>query len=289
MDILKSFRGLFFLSFLVIFGSFIFYNFAQGTYVLASYGILFSFVVYVFYSIYISTKKIKRENIELLTETIALFSVFLFPLLAYGFVLFESSIEGILLLILFSFMQILNFVRNWTYEVHHSKGFPIILHGLFFPLIVFTSQVIAPNFEQALFVIYFIVTSMLSITPYNFIQYQGGLFEEKVEEQQREDNITSDNKNNLQINDEDNTKNISENNNENSKNIEGENHSINENNNNGEREQDTNEDNLLLNSIPYLNKNTINSQNEQILELEYDDESIDEEDEKFFNSLEKLK
>ena len=272
MDVLKSIRGLFFLSFLVIFGSFIFYNFAQGTYVLASYGILFSFIVYVLYCVYISAKKIKRENIELLTETIAVFSVFLFPLLVYGFVLFESSIEGVLLLVLFSFMQILNFVRNWAYEVHHSKGFPIVLHGLFFPLIIFASQVIAPNFEQALFVVYFIVTSMLTITPYNFIQYQGGLFE-KENGENKENNTNTNNEKTIFSSD--------------SSTSQGEIQA--DENNNNENEQDTNEDNLLLNSIPYLNKDSINSQNEQISELGYDDESIDEEDEKFFNSLEKLK
>ena len=272
MDILKSVRGLFFLSFLVIFGSFIFYHFSVGNYVISSYGILVSFVTYMIYSIYISVNKIRRQPIEILTETIAIFSVFLFPLLAYGFVLFENSIEGILLLVLFSFMQILNFVRNWAYEVHHSKGFPIALHGLFFPLIVFTSQVVAPNFEQALFVIYFIVTSMLSITPYNFIQYQGGLFEEEEEDNKENNTNTNNEKTTLSSG-----SSISQ----------GEDQA--DENNNSSNEQDINEDNILLNSIPYLNKDSINSQNEQNLELEYDDDSIDEEDEKFFNSLEKLK
>ncbi|MFT4243849.1 MAG: hypothetical protein ACMXYB_00140 [Candidatus Woesearchaeota archaeon] len=264
MDIFKSVRGLFFLSFLVIFGSFIFYHFSVGNYVISSYGILISFVIYIAYTIYVSIKKIKRQPIEILTETIAVFSVFLFPLLAYGFVLFENSIEGVLLLVIFSFMQILNFVKNWAYEVQHSKGFPIVLHGLFFPLIVFISQIIAPNFEQALFIVYFIITSMLSVTPYNFIQYQGGLFEEERKNNNNDENTISHNsstfKENIQtINDD------------------------------KQNEQITNEDNLLLNSIPYLNKDSMNPQNEQMSEFEFDDDSIDEEDEKFFNSLEKFK
>ncbi|MCH8519996.1 MAG: hypothetical protein LAT82_04550 [Nanoarchaeota archaeon] len=272
MDILKSFRGLFFLSFLVIFGSFIFYHFTQGSYVVASYGILISFVIYVIYSMYVSIKHIKREHIELLTETIAIFSVFLFPLLAYGFVLFENSIEGILLLVLFSFMQILNFVRNWAYEVHHSKGFPVILHGLFFPLIVFVAQVLAPNFEQALFVVYFIITSMLSATPYNFIQYQGGVFDDEKE--------------NIKYKEEEREKGVHEKNNVNEVVEVSQNEKVSE--VKDETIEESNDDNILLNSIPYLNKNQ-NAKKNNVLEDSFtDDESIDEEDEKFFNSLNKL-
>lgn len=256
MGTVSSYRDFFLLCSLVIAGTFIFYNFSQEQYVTSTYGILISFIIYVMYSSYIHLFDIQRTQKEIILEAIAVFSLFLFPLLAYGFVLYSGIIEGILLLILFSFTQFLNFARNWSESIHFSKGFPIILHGIFFPLTLFLAQQFAPSFEAGIFVFYFIITSILSLTSYNFIEYEVGSFDRFKQE---------------------------------TTNIQSESGEKNE-------DVSYQGDNAFLHSIPYLKKSTSKDSDikiEDSLSDESDDfeeyEDLDKEDEQFFNSIEKLK
>lgn len=159
-----------------ILGTFIFYEFANSNFVLGGYGILFSFVAYCVYSFVILYYNIIKSKQEILVETLTLFSIFLFPLLAYGFMILDGIYGALLILMLFAFLQLFNFVRNWSDGIHHSKGFPLVLHGLFFPFTLFVIEFFNLNFREGIMVLYFIITSMLSLSSFNFIKYQATLF-----------------------------------------------------------------------------------------------------------------
>ena len=191
MGFIHSYRLFFLMSLFSILGSFIFYQFSISNFLLGGYGILFSFVMYSIYSYIIYSHNIVKSKQEILIETITLFSIFLFPLLAYGFVVLDGIYGALFILVLFAFLQLFNFVRNWSDGVNHSKGFPLILHGLLFPFVLFNIEYFNLNFQEGIMVSYFILTSMLSISSYNFIRYQGGLFESNNEEESDEDIINS--------------------------------------------------------------------------------------------------
>lgn len=186
MGFIQSYRLFFLMSLFAILGSFIFYQFSLANFVLGAYAILFSFVMYSIYSFIIYSYNIVKSKQEILIETITLFSIFLFPLLAYGFVVLDGIFGALFILVLFAFLQLFNFVRNWSEGVNHSKGFPLILHGLFFPVVLFSIEYFNLNFKEGIMVLYFIITSMLSISSYNFIRYQGGLFESDEEKSDEE-------------------------------------------------------------------------------------------------------
>ena len=178
----KLSREFFLLSSIVILGSFVFYNFVVDNFVLSFLAILFGVIYYFIYSIYIYKLKIKRLHSEIFIESTAVLSLFLFPMLAYGFLVFENMIQGIIILILFSIMQLVNYVKNWTTGIQYSKGFPIVLHGIFFPFTYFITYFYAESFEQAVFTLYFIITGILSATSFKFLNYQQSVFEDEFED-----------------------------------------------------------------------------------------------------------
>ena len=177
MGSLKVSREFFLLTFLVILASFVFYNFINEDFIYSFLGILFGVMYYVTYLIYMYKFNPKREHNEVFVEALAVISLFLFPVLAFGFKLFNGHTTGIILVVLFAVMQILNFVRNWSNGVNHTKGFPVLLHGVFFPLTYFVSHFYAQSFQEALFMLYFVVTGVLSATTHNFVKYQHSVFE----------------------------------------------------------------------------------------------------------------
>lgn len=178
----KLSREFFFLCFVVILGSFVFYNFVLENFILSFLGILFGVVYYAIYSFYVLKLNIKRLHSEIFIESTAVLSLFLFPMLAYGFMIFENMIQGIVILIVFSIMQLVNFVKNWTVGINHSKGFPIVLHGIFFPFTYFVTYFYAESFQEAVFILYFVLTGILSATNYKFINYQQTVFEDEFED-----------------------------------------------------------------------------------------------------------
>lgn len=178
----KLSREFFLLSSIVILGSFVFYNFVVDNFVLSFLAILFGVVYYFIYSMYIYKLKLKRLHSEIFIESTAVLSLFLFPMLAYGFLVFENMIQGIIILILFSIMQLVNYVKNWTTGIQDSKGFPIVLHGIFFPFTYFITYFYADSFEQAVFTLYFIITGILSATSFKFLNYQQSVFEDEFED-----------------------------------------------------------------------------------------------------------
>lgn len=182
MSNVKVSREFFLLTFLVVLASFVFYNFINEDFIYSFLGILFGVMYYVAYLIYLYRFNPKREHNEVFVEALAVVSLFLFPVLAFGFKLFQGHITGIILVVLFAVMQILNFVRNWSNGVNHSKGFPVLLHGVFFPLTYFISYFYAQSFQEALFMFYFVITGVLSATTYNFVKYQQSVFEENLGE-----------------------------------------------------------------------------------------------------------
>ena len=178
----KISREFFLLSLLVILGSSVFYNFVLQNFIYAFFGILFGVVFCITYSILVQKFQIERPHSEIFIESIANLTLFLFPMIAYGFLIFQNSIQGIILLVIFAIMQLVNFVKNWTNSIHYTKGFPIVLHGIFFPFTYFVTILYAPSFEQAIFATYFIITSILSTANVNFIGFQQSVFEDEFED-----------------------------------------------------------------------------------------------------------
>ncbi|MFP4402131.1 MAG: hypothetical protein ACLFPL_02770 [Candidatus Nanoarchaeia archaeon] len=261
MNVLNYYSNFFFLGILSLFGTFIFYHFINQEFQRAFFSLLGAFVLYFSYAVYVSLKHPKKSSPQALMEVITIFSLFLFPLVAYGVLLFNSFLLGLILVGLFTLTQLLNFIQNWTRYRFEEKGFPIMLHGLFFPLTYFAVQLFIPNFETAAFIVYYVLTSVLSVSPIHFMNYQENVFHPNSESQVEHAYYSkeSDNKS---------SKNIAQ--------------------SSAEQQNNTSDENELLNSIPYLNsKNPVKESQDNTVQGE--DEYIDEEDENFFNSLNTVK
>ena len=182
----------FFIISLLTLSSFIYYSFINEDLVLFFLGILFGLVSYVRYIYYTKIHSIQRDMLEHFIEIITIFLLFLFPLLIFGFKISGNDTLATTVIIAFLVMQCINFMRNWSNKVIHTKGFPILLHGLFFPFTYFISLFYFQDFQKSVFIFYFLLTGILSLTSYNFLKFQMAFFEFENMEQNEKGNIQKD-------------------------------------------------------------------------------------------------
>lgn len=137
---------------------------------------LAAFVIYIINNIIINIKEGTTVFNEYL-EDMSSFLTFNITIVVFGTVFFKDDLLVLTVLFFFSICQLLAIARNWVLGVKNSKGWPIPLNGLFFPLTYFIYLFYLQGPGDSIFLLYYVIVAVLSVSEYNFLGY-----EEKVEE-----------------------------------------------------------------------------------------------------------
>ncbi len=91
--------------------------------------------------------------------------------LVFGMLYFPEDEIILGVTMFYGICQVLAMSRNWIASTKNSQGWPIALNGIFFPFIYYLYIIYFRGFGEAVFIVYFIVIAMLSISNHNFIGY----------------------------------------------------------------------------------------------------------------------
>ena len=155
-----------------------FYLFLNGFYSAGFISIIGSFVIYIVNNVIINMKGFSTVFNEYLEDTAA-FMAFTVSTLIFGMLYFPEDEIILGVVIFYGICQILAMTRNWIASTKNSQGWPIALNGIFFPFIYYLYVFYFRGFGEAIFIVYFIIVAMLSISNHNFIGYLES--KEKVE------------------------------------------------------------------------------------------------------------
>lgn len=156
--------------FLFISAFYTFYLFLNGFFSAGFISIIFSFIIYVANNIYINIKGFSSVFNEYLEDTGA-FMAFTVSTLVFGMLYFPEDEIILGVTMFYGICQVLAMSRNWIASTKNSQGWPIALNGIFFPFIYYLYIIYFRGFGEAVFIVYFIVIAMLSISNHNFIGY----------------------------------------------------------------------------------------------------------------------
>ncbi len=163
---------------LFISGIYTIYLFINEFYSAGFFSIIFSFFIYVVNNIILNVKGFSTVFNEYL-EDIASFTSFTITTIIFGMKYFNGDEMILGMIIFYSICQILSLARNWISKTKNSQGWPLALNGIFFPFIYYLYIVFLKGFGEAVFILYFIIVGMLSISQHNFLGYEES--KEKIE------------------------------------------------------------------------------------------------------------
>ena len=163
---------------LFIMGVYTIYLFINEFYSAGFFSVIFSFLVYIANNILLNIKGFSTTFNEYL-EDIASFISFTLSSMVFGMMYFRNDELILGMIIFFGICQILALSRNWISRTKNSQGWPIPLNGLFFPFIYYLYIFYFRGFGEAIFLLYFIIVGMLSISHHNFLGYSES--KEKIE------------------------------------------------------------------------------------------------------------
>ncbi|MEC8339661.1 MAG: hypothetical protein VXZ40_03480 [Nanoarchaeota archaeon] len=146
------------------------YLFLNGFYSAGFISIIISFVIYVANNILLNIKGFSTVFNEYLEDSAA-FMAFTVTTLVFGMLYFPEDEIILGVVIFYGICQILAMSRNWIASTKNSQGWPIALNGIFFPFIYYLYVFYFRGFGEAIFIVYFIIVAMLSISNHNFLGY----------------------------------------------------------------------------------------------------------------------
>lgn len=146
------------------------YLFLNGFYSAGFISIIISFVIYVANNIILNIKGFSTVFNEYLEDSAA-FMAFTVTTLVFGMLYFPEDEIILGVVIFYGICQILAMSRNWIASTKNSQGWPIALNGIFFPFIYYLYIFYFRGFGEAIFIVYFIIVAMLSISNHNFLGY----------------------------------------------------------------------------------------------------------------------
>lgn len=136
-----------------------------------SYGcmvLLGGFIIYITNNVVVNRRGFSTEFNEYLEE-LASYLTFSITTIVFGFVYFQANTTMIIIISLYAISQFLAFSRNWILHRKNSMGWPIALNGIFFPLSYYLVTVVVQGFDTGIFLLYYLIITILSISDKNFI------------------------------------------------------------------------------------------------------------------------
>lgn len=131
---------------------------------------MFSFIVYVANNVCINIFRNASIFNEYLEDSSA-FIAFAMTSIVFGF-LFYKDIVSLATVFFFAICTLLSMSRNWILHFKNSKGWPLALNGLVFPLIYFIYVFYLKSPGDSIFLVYYVVIGFLAISNYNFLGYK---------------------------------------------------------------------------------------------------------------------
>lgn len=156
---------------LFIFGIYTIYLVVAEQYGAAMVVMLLSFVVYATNNIlinYYGTSTLFNEYLE----DMAAFVAFGVSTMIFGFIFFTLDISLLAVILFYSICILLSLARNWVLKLKNSNGWPIALNGLFFPLAYYVYVFYLSEPGRSIFVIFYLVIAVLSLSHNNFLGYE---------------------------------------------------------------------------------------------------------------------
>ncbi len=131
---------------------------------------LASFVLYVIYNVLINIFQTTTLFNEYL-EDLGGFLLFGVTLMVFGMMFYSGDFLLVLSVFFFSVCTSLALARNWVLKVKNSVGWPVALNGLIFPLIYYFYIFYLDVLGKSIFIIYFMLVGLFSISRINFLGY----------------------------------------------------------------------------------------------------------------------
>lgn len=129
---------------------------------------LASLVVYIFSNIIFKVYDSQNDFNDFL-ENIAIVTTFGLTTIIYGILIYKDNVLILFVLLVYAMSIALSTTRNQILHLKNTQGLPVALNGLFFPLLYYFYSFYLGKGAQSVFVAYYIVVSILSISHINFI------------------------------------------------------------------------------------------------------------------------
>ena len=137
----------------------------------AFFVVMIGFLVYVINNIIINVTGFSTVFNEYL-EDFGSFLTFGLTSIIFGFVFYKGDTLVLILTFVYAISQLLSLARDWILKVKNSLGWPIALNGIFFPLIYYFYLLYLKEPGDSIFIIYYIIISLLSVSKINFLGYK---------------------------------------------------------------------------------------------------------------------
>lgn len=162
--------GSFLPSFLIIIGIYTIFLFIQENFEVGFFFMIIGFLLYVINNVLINVKGFTTVFNEYLEDMSALIAFGLTTII-FGIIFFQEDLFTLALVFFYGVCIILGLARNWIVRLKNSMGWPLPLTGLFFPFLYYLYSIYLQNHGQSIFLIYFILVGILSISKHNFLGY----------------------------------------------------------------------------------------------------------------------
>ena len=133
--------------------------------------VMIGFVVYVVNNIVINVTGFSTVFNEYL-EDIGSFLTFGVTTIIFGFLFYKGNTYFLIVIFLYGLSLSLSLARDWILRVKNSVGWPISLNGIFFPLLYYFYILYLQNPGKTVFIFFYILITILSISEINFIGYK---------------------------------------------------------------------------------------------------------------------
>jgi len=136
----------------------------------AFFVVMIGFLVYVINNIVINVTGFSTVFNEYL-EDFGSYLTFGLTTIIFGFLFYKGDILTLILIFVYGIALLLSLARDWILRVKNSLGWPIALNGIFFPLIYYFYLLYLKEPGNSIFIIYYILISLLSVSKINFLGY----------------------------------------------------------------------------------------------------------------------
>lgn len=155
---------------LFILGVYVCFLFAAQKYSQGVFVMLIAFVTYIVNNLVVKLKEETTQFNQNL-EDLGVFISFAVSLIIFGLMFYGNDFFIMLIIFFYAVCQALNIARNSVISIKNSKGWPAPLNGLFFPLTFYVYLFYLQGPGDSIFIAYFILIAMLSVSEYNFLGY----------------------------------------------------------------------------------------------------------------------
>lgn len=162
--------GSFFPLLLFIVGLYSIYLLILNKFSQAFFTMMISLIIYIANNIIINVTGFSTVFNEYL-EDMGSFTAFGITTIVFGLMFYKNEKYILFVVFFYAICLLLGLARNWISKLKYSLGWPIILNGVFFPLLYYLYIFYLQGPGYSIFIFYYIIIGILSISRFNFLGY----------------------------------------------------------------------------------------------------------------------